>query len=137
MANVPAKSLGKTLSWAAAVILGVLSIDIQYGKRKSIPVGDLATALSATEPQLFGLRDPDIISLRMLWDKDDTTQAALLAAFKAATSAAVVYTRTDATPSTETWSAAVVTDFQEPQGDKDSPAIATCQITCNVVGVSA
>jgi hypothetical protein len=131
-------SLGKKLSWAAGDITGLVSLEINYGKRKAIPVGDLGTAIAATEPQLFGLRDPDIISGRIKFDPADTVHAAMKVAFLAATSAAVVYTRTDAAPATtETWSAAVITDFQEPSGDKDSPALASFQITCNVVGVAA
>jgi len=57
--------------------------------------------------------------------------AAMLADWKAGTSRACVYTRTDATPSTATWADAVITSFQEPDDTPGATAQFGGTITCN------
>ena len=136
MPPTAALSLGKKLEWANAVptlvqVEGLVSLEISYGDRAVIDASDLGTVKTATQPKLYGLRDADKISFRGKWDKDDTVHAALLADFKAATPRQVRYTRTDATPSTATWTTGVVTSFQEPDGTKDSPAMFSGVITCD------
>lgn len=137
MAVVAAASLGKKLEWhngtAFEEILGLTEINVDYGSRTLIETSDLATALTAPQPVVAGLRGPVSITATGKWDKNDLVHARLLSEFKAGGPARQVkYTRSDATPSTATWATAIIESLSEPGGTKDS--LATFSITIRAFG---
>lgn len=120
-------SLAKKLGWhngtSFADITGLTEINVDYGTRALLDSSDLATALSAAQPVVPGLRGPVTITATGKWDKDDVVHAALLADYKAGTKRQVKYTRSDATPSTAEWAEAYIESLTEPTGTKDSLAM--------------
>lgn len=135
------KKLATKLEWhngaTFAEVLGLERVGVEYGDRTVIDAADLATAVSSVRPKLFGLREPDKITGQIKFDKDDTVHAAMLADFEAGTSRQVRLTRTDATPSTRTYSAAVIVAFSEPEEGVDGKAMVSFTIQCNSAGTEA
>lgn len=133
MAPIPNKNLARKVGWhngtAFQDVLGLVDApNVNWGDRQTIDTGDLATAVTAPEPQAGALRGPVIVSFVIKFDKDDTVHAALLADFKAGTERQVQVTRSDATPSTSSWDKALIKSFVEQGGSKDGLALAAVTI---------
>jgi hypothetical protein len=128
MAFSPA--LGCSVTWNAAVVVGVQKIEGPGGKTNKVDTTHLGTT-GGIETFLLTTVNPGQYRCTCLFDPDDVVHKAILTDWKAKAFHAVIITRSDPSPSTITAASAAITDYNE---SKDVKGVLMFDFTIEING---